>query len=136
MQCNLTLHIKRSVSYSYKKVKQSCYFAKVCDREFNKKQIGVDLFSLQLSLTEYRLTLLCRKDTTFVLRCWGLLPEDSGAIVRNFDKSQKQHPNIMCIFKFSIKYLCSFYNRERFFIYNKISSRFFKNCFSKTVGGA
>ena len=68
--------MKISVSYSDKIVKQSYNFAKVCDREFSKKHLGVDLFS-------YRLTILCRRDTTLVLRCWGLLPEDFGAIVRN-----------------------------------------------------
>ena len=62
----------------YKIVKQSCYFAKVCDREFNKKYIGVNLFSLQLWLHEYRLTILCEKCTKFVSRCWRLLLEDSG----------------------------------------------------------
>ena len=31
-------------------VKQSCYFAKICDGEFNKKCIGLNLFSLQLCL--------------------------------------------------------------------------------------
>ena len=29
-------------------MKQSCYFAKVCDREFNKKHIGVNLFLLNV----------------------------------------------------------------------------------------
>ena len=28
--------------------KQSCYFAKICDREFNKKHKGVNLSLLQL----------------------------------------------------------------------------------------
>ena len=32
-------------------MKQSCYFAEVCDREFNNKHIGVNLFSLQLFAT-------------------------------------------------------------------------------------
>ena len=42
-------------------MKQSCYFAKACDREFNKKHIGVNLFSLQLCLHEYMLTIFVIK---------------------------------------------------------------------------
>ena len=42
---------------------QSCYFAKVCAREFNKKHIGVNLFSLQLCIHEKRLTVLSEKKT-------------------------------------------------------------------------
>ena len=70
-------------------MKQSCYFAKVCDREINKRVIGVNLFSLQLCVHEYRLLILCEKGTTFVSRCWELLLEDSGAIARRFDKLRK-----------------------------------------------
>ena len=33
-------------------VQRSCYFAKVCDREFNKKHVGLNLFSLQLFVHE------------------------------------------------------------------------------------
>ena len=33
-------------------VKQSCYCAKICDREFTKKHIVVNLFSLQLLVDE------------------------------------------------------------------------------------
>ena len=63
-----------SVSYRDKNkiVKESCYFAKVCNREFNKKDIGVNLFSLQLCVHEYRFRILCEKGTKFVLRCGGL----------------------------------------------------------------
>ena len=41
--------------------KQSCYFDKVCDREFNRKHIEVNLFSLQLFIHEKRLTVLSEK---------------------------------------------------------------------------
>ena len=68
-------------------MKQSCYFAKVCDCEFNKKYICVNFFSLQLCLHEYMLTILCHKDIKCVSICWGLLLEDSGAIARSFDIS-------------------------------------------------
>ena len=51
-------------------VKQSCYFANVCDREFNKKHIGVNLFSLQLCLHEYTFTILCDKGITCVQDVW------------------------------------------------------------------
>ena len=44
MQCNQTLSIKISVLYRNKIMKQSCYFAKVCDRELNKEHKGVNLF--------------------------------------------------------------------------------------------
>ena len=44
-------------------VKQSCYFAKVCDREFKKKHIWIKIFSLQLSVHEYRLTILFERGT-------------------------------------------------------------------------
>ena len=54
-------------------MKQSCYFAKVCDREFNKKHIGVNLFSLQLCVHEYRLIILCEKYTKFVLKILGII---------------------------------------------------------------
>ena len=46
-------------------MKQSCYFAKVCDRGVNKKHIGVNLFLLQLCLNGYKLTILCEKSTEF-----------------------------------------------------------------------
>ena len=49
-------------------MQQSCYFAKVCHGEFNKKGIGVNLFSLQLCVDEKRLTILCEKGTEFVSR--------------------------------------------------------------------
>ena len=39
-------------------MKQSCYFAQVCDPEYNKKNIRVNLFSLQCCVHEYRLTIL------------------------------------------------------------------------------
>ena len=73
--------------------------------------IGVNLFSLQFYVHEYRLTILCEKGTKIVSRCWGLLLEDSIAIARSFDKWQKlmilkHNPNITCVFKFSFKYLC------------------------------
>ena len=70
-------------------MKQSCYFAKVCDREFNKKHIGVNLFLLQFCVHEYRFTILCEKGTKFVSRCWELLLEDSGAIARSLNRSGK-----------------------------------------------
>ena len=64
-------------------MKQSCYFAKVCNREFNKKHIGVNLFSSQLCLHEYMLTSFCDKGIKCVSICCGLLLEESGAITRN-----------------------------------------------------
>ena len=70
-------------------MKQSCYFAKICDGEFNKKPIGVNLFSLQFCLHEKMLKIMCEKCTKFVSRCWGLLLEDVRAIGRCFDKSRK-----------------------------------------------
>ena len=77
-------------------MKQSCYFAKLCDGEFNKKLIGV------------KLKTLCEKGTQFVSRCWGLLLEDFRAIGRTFDVAKihdfvtksKYH------MYFSFKYLC------------------------------
>ena len=39
---------------------QSCYFAKICDREFIKKHIS-NLFLLHLRVHEKRLTILCEK---------------------------------------------------------------------------
>ena len=42
--------MKINASYRDKIVKQSYYFAKLCDGEFNKKHIGVKLFSLKLCL--------------------------------------------------------------------------------------
>ena len=54
-------------------MKHSCYFAKVCDGEINKKQIRVNLFSLQLCVHGY---ILCEKGTKLVLRCKGLILED------------------------------------------------------------
>ena len=68
-------------------MKQSCFFAKVCDREFNKKHIGVNLFSLQLCVHPYRLTILYEEDTNIVSICWGLLLEDSRATAASFHKS-------------------------------------------------
>ena len=70
-------------------MKQSCYFTKVCDREFNIKHIVVNLFSLQLCVHEYRLTILCERSIKVVSRCWGLFLEDSRVIVRSLDKSRK-----------------------------------------------
>ena len=64
-------------------------FAKLCDGEFNKKHIGINILSLQLCVHEKMLTIACAKDTTFVSRCWGLLLEDSRVTVRSFDKSRK-----------------------------------------------
>ena len=58
-------------------MQESCYFAKVCDREFNKNHIEVNLFSLQLCVHEKGLTILCEKGTKFVSRCWKLITEDS-----------------------------------------------------------
>ena len=70
-------------------MKQSCYFAKVCDREFNKKHIGVNVFSLQLCVHAYRLTISYEYDTNVVSICWGLLLEDSTATAGSFHKSYK-----------------------------------------------
>ena len=70
-------------------VKQPCYFAKVCGCEFNKKHIGVTLFSLQFCVDEKMLKIMYEKGTTFDSRCWRLLREDSWAIPRSFDKSRK-----------------------------------------------
>ena len=60
-------------------MKQSFYCDKVCDRGFI---IGVNLFLSQLCVHAYRFTILCKKGTNFVSRCWGLLLEDSGAIAK------------------------------------------------------
>ena len=46
-------------SYWDKIVKQSCYFAKICDGEFNKKFMGVNLFSLQHCVHEQMLKNMC-----------------------------------------------------------------------------
>ena len=70
-------------------MKQSCCFAKVYDREFNKKHIGVNLFSLQLRVHEKCLIILCEKGTNCVSTCWELLLKDFMAIERSFDKSRK-----------------------------------------------
>ena len=48
-------------------MKQSCYFVKLCDGEFNKKHIGVTLFSLQLCVRELILK-MCGKGTKYVSR--------------------------------------------------------------------
>ena len=40
-------------------MKRSCYFARVCDVEFTKKHIVVNLFSLQFRVREYMLKILC-----------------------------------------------------------------------------
>ena len=39
----------------------SCFFTKVCDGEFNNKQLGVTLFLLQLCVREKVLKILCEK---------------------------------------------------------------------------
>ena len=44
-------------------MKQSCYFAKSCDGEFNKKHIGVKLFSLQPCVHEKMLKMLRENGT-------------------------------------------------------------------------
>ena len=72
MECGTTLHL---------------YYAQVCDREFSKEHIGVNLFSMQHCLHEYRLIILYEKGTKFVSRCLGTTSEDSFAIARNFDDS-------------------------------------------------
>ena len=48
-ECNIYII---TASYRDKIVKQSCYFAQVCSWKFNKKHMGVTLFSLQLSVRE------------------------------------------------------------------------------------
>ena len=40
-------------------MKRSCYFARVCNVEFTKKHIVVNLFSLQFRVREYMLKILC-----------------------------------------------------------------------------
>ena len=70
-------------------MKRSCYCAEVCDGEFNKKHMGVTLFSVQFCVHEKMLNLLCDKGTKFVLRCWGLLLENFRAMGTTFEKSQK-----------------------------------------------
>ena len=72
MECGTSLHLN---------------YAQVCDREFNKEHIGVNLFSLQRSLHEYRLIIVYEKGSKFVSRCLGTTSEDSLAIAKNFDKS-------------------------------------------------
>ena len=52
-------------------MKQSYYFAKLCDGDSNKKLIGVNLFSLQFCVPEYMLKILCEKGTKFVSRFRG-----------------------------------------------------------------
>ena len=64
-------------SYRDKIVKQSCYFAKLCDREFNIKHIGVNLFSLQLGCT-WIVKILFEIGRIFVSRCWGYFMQISG----------------------------------------------------------
>ena len=58
------------------------------------------------------LKILCEKGTNFASRCWGLFLENLRVIGR-FDKSRKfmtlsQNMDTTCIFKFSLRYLCSF----------------------------
>ena len=67
--------IKINASYRDKIVKQSCYFVKICDGEFNKKHTGINLFSLQFCLHEIFLNILHETSTKCVSRCWGLLLE-------------------------------------------------------------
>ena len=61
---------------------RSC--AKVCDREFNKKHIGVNLISLQFCVHEKGWQLFAKIGTKFVL-----FPGDSRAIARSLDESRK-----------------------------------------------
>ena len=70
-------------------MEKSCYFANICDAAFNKKHIGVNLFSSQLCVHEQMLNLFCEKGRKFVSKYWGLLLEDFRAIARSFDKSRK-----------------------------------------------
>ena len=59
-------------------MKQPCYLAKICDGEFNKTHIRVNLFSLQLCLQEEMLKIECEKDTPFVSRTGGYFLKISG----------------------------------------------------------
>ena len=61
-------------------MKQSCYFAKVCDGDFKKNHIGVNIFLLQLCLYDEILKVLCEKCTKHVSKCWGLLLENFRVI--------------------------------------------------------
>ena len=70
-------------------MKQSCCFAKLCNREFNPKDTEVNLFSLELCVHENRSTILHEKGTKFVSRCWGLLLENFRVTAETFDKSRK-----------------------------------------------
>ena len=63
-------------------MQQSCHFVKVCDCEFNKNHIEVNLFSLQLCVHEKGLTILSEKVTKFVSKCWKLITEDSSYLER------------------------------------------------------
>ena len=58
-------------------VKQLCYFAKVCDQEFSKKQLGSTYFHSNFVYKNKRLTFVCENATQFVFRYCGLLLEDS-----------------------------------------------------------
>ena len=83
MQINLIL-IKMNASYRDKIMKQSCYFVKICDGEFNTKHTGVNLFSLQLCLHEkMKIAHNLFQDIA------GLLFDSFRAIGRSFEKSQK-----------------------------------------------
>ena len=66
-------------------MKQSWFYAKVCDGEFNKKHMGVNLFHCNF-VSVNKFEHFCAKGTIFVSRCWGLLLEDFGIIARSFDK--------------------------------------------------
>ena len=52
---------KINVSYRHKIVKHSGYVAKVCDGDFNKKHVGIDLFSLQFCVYKLVLKIFCKK---------------------------------------------------------------------------
>ena len=54
------------------------FFCKICDGEFNKKHIGVTLFSLQLCVHEYMLIILCEKGTKLFQDAGGYFLKFSG----------------------------------------------------------
>ena len=81
--------IKINASNRDKIVKQSCYFVKICDGEFNKNTQGSTFFHSNFVYMKKMLNILHENSAKCVSRCWGLLVEDFRAIWRSFDKSLK-----------------------------------------------
>ena len=59
-------------------MRQACYFAEVCDGEFNEKHIGITLFPLHICVREQMMKIICEKGTQSVSICWGYFLKSSG----------------------------------------------------------